>query len=79
MGSAFIGLGHKLVHAFHNDKGLRPNAEDELVTLKDKVFMDGLYVDWDSNYSREEWYAVFDSDLSENTLRAENGLPFRRF
>lgn len=57
----FIALGHELIHAYHNVKG--ENAG---------YMAYGAYFNMN-----EEYLTKFDSSLSENTLRIENGLNKR--
>ncbi|MEE3411192.1 MAG: M91 family zinc metallopeptidase [Treponema sp.] len=58
---AFISLGHELIHAYHNAKG------------ENSGYMEyGAYFNM-----KEEYTTKFDSSLSENTLRGENGLNKR--
>ena len=57
----FIALGHELIHAYHNAKGENKG-----------VLVDDIYIG-----RKEEFITKFDSTLSENTLRVENGLNKR--
>ena len=57
----YISLGHELIHAYHNAKG-----ENK-----------GMYVYGVYSSRKEEYTTKFDPELSENTLRLENGLNKR--
>ncbi len=57
----YNSLGHELIHAYHNAKG-----ENK-----------GMYVYGVYSSRKEEYTTKFDPELSENTLRLENGLNKR--
>ena len=57
----YIALGHELIHAYHNANGENHG-----------------YIEYETYFNMEEEKVTkFDSNLSENTLRGENGLNKR--
>lgn len=63
---AFLIMGHELIHALHNSRGVR----------RKKIPLDGKDAKWNN---MEEYRTIFGGRLSEQTLRSQFGLSAERF
>jgi len=61
---AFIVMGHELIHALHNSRGVRRRK------------IEGPGIEWTN---MEEYHTIFGGKLSEQTLRDQIGLFSERF